>query len=105
MHDTENRNSQQKNNKTFCINHISITFARSTKETHGRFRKEFIKTLSIPGEIINAATTEGSVLAARFGIMAVPTVLFFNEENEIIEKAYSVPQVRRVVDSLVEAKI
>ncbi len=67
--------------------------------------KEFVKTLSIPGEIINAATTEGAVLAAKFGIMAVPTILFFNKDNEVIEKAQSVPQVRKVVDSLVATKI
>lgn len=67
--------------------------------------KEFMKTLDIPGEVVNAATMEGSVLAAKFGIMAVPTVLFFNQENEVVEKAQSVPQVRRVVDSLVAGKL
>lgn len=67
--------------------------------------KEFVKTLSIPGEIVNAATTEGAVLAAKFGIMAVPTVLFFNRDNEVVERAHSVSQVRKVVDSLVASKI
>ncbi len=67
--------------------------------------KEFMKTLDIKGDVVNAATMEGSVLAAKFGIMAVPTVIFFNENNEVIEKAQSVPQVRKVVDSLVSAKL
>lgn len=67
--------------------------------------KEFMKTVDIPGEVVNAATMEGSVLAAKFGIMAVPTVLFFNKDNEVIEKAQSVPQVRRVIDSLISAKM
>ena len=67
--------------------------------------KEFMKTVSIQGEIVNAATTEGSVLAAKFGIMAVPTVLFFNGENEVLHIAQSVSQVRRVLDSLVAANV
>ncbi len=67
--------------------------------------KEFMKTVDIPGEVVNAATMEGGVLAAKFGIMAVPTVLFFNKDGEVIEKAQSVPQVRRVLDSLVSANV
>ncbi len=60
--------------------------------------KEHMKSMTLEGEIFDASTPEGSEEAAKHEIRSVPTVLFFDESNNVVETAQSVKQVQRVLE-------
>jgi len=60
--------------------------------------KEFLREVEMEGEEINAANPDGAQEAAKFGIMSVPTVIFFNNSNEVVATARNLPEIKRIVD-------
>ena len=59
--------------------------------------KEFMGGVEMEGEKIDAGTPEGLKEAQRYGIRAVPTVLFFDEKGEVFKEASSVDEIKEVL--------
>ena len=59
--------------------------------------KERMKTVELEGKEIDAATDEGREEAIKHGVMAVPTVLFFDEKGNVVKKANSVDEVKQIL--------
>ena len=59
--------------------------------------KNYLKKITIPGEEINAGTSEGLEEARKNNITGTPTVLFFNASNEVVYKAHNLSQVERLI--------
>lgn len=59
--------------------------------------KEFMQTVKIEGEHIDATTDEGREEAIKNGIAAVPTVLFFDENKELVERAITVDDIKNIL--------
>jgi alkyl hydroperoxide reductase subunit AhpF len=60
--------------------------------------KEFMKTVDMKGEEIDASTKEGLEQARKFNIMAVPKVVFL-EDDEIKSEAETIEEIKRVIDN------
>lgn len=60
--------------------------------------KEFMKTVDMKGEIIDASTKQGLEQASKFDIMAVPTVVFLEDDN-VKSVAHSVEEIKRVTQN------
>ena len=58
--------------------------------------KNYLNGVEIKGEQINASTKEGFDEAVKHKITATPTVLFFNDNNEVVERAHNQKQLDRV---------
>ena len=61
--------------------------------------KEFIKEKEIDGEIIDATLDAGLELAQKFDVSNVPTILFFNEKDEIVSEASSVDDIKKILEN------
>ena len=60
--------------------------------------KEFMKTIDMKGEQIDAATPEGLEQARKFDISSVPSVVFL--EDDIVKTiAHNVEEIKRVVEN------
>ena len=59
--------------------------------------KEFMQTVEMEGEQIDATTDSGREDAIKHGIMAVPTVLFLDENGEVVKKANTVEEVKHIL--------
>ncbi|MBN2454864.1 thioredoxin [Candidatus Woesearchaeota archaeon] len=60
--------------------------------------KEFMEGVEIEGEHINAASPEGAKEAQKYGITAVPTVVFFDEKEELFVIARSINEIKRALE-------
>jgi len=56
--------------------------------------KDYLETVSMQGEHVNAATPEGLDKARKFGVMSTPTVIIFNDSDEEINRAQRLPEIR-----------
>ena len=59
--------------------------------------KEYLKDVKLKGEIIDAATDKGAAEASKFGVTSVPTVVFFDKNNEALEEAHTVQEIQKVL--------
>jgi hypothetical protein len=59
--------------------------------------KEFMQTIELEGEHINAATPEGQQEAAKYGLTSVPAVLLFDEKAELFTIARSINEIKRAL--------
>ena len=57
--------------------------------------KEFMKTISLTGTTVDAATPEGREQAMVLEIYAVPTVVFFDDTGKEIGREHSVQGVKK----------
>ena len=60
--------------------------------------KEFMKTVEMDGEEIDATTPEGLEQAKKFEVSSVPTVVFL-EDNEVKSVAHNVDEIKRVTEN------
>ena len=60
--------------------------------------KEFLKTVKIEGEFIDATTPEGLDEARKYEVAGVPVVLFL-EDEEIVNRANTIDEVKKVVEN------
>jgi hypothetical protein len=51
---------------------------------------------SLEGREVNADTAEGIAEAAAFGVLAAPTVVFFDQEGEELARAFSVDELEEI---------
>ncbi|MBI5393141.1 thioredoxin family protein [Candidatus Woesearchaeota archaeon] len=56
--------------------------------------KEFMKTVTLIGESIDASTPEGFELAKKFEVSSVPTVLFF-EDDKLVGTTHKVDEIKK----------
>jgi ribonucleoside-triphosphate reductase len=61
--------------------------------------KEFMEDKEFEKEWVDAATPEGLEKAKEFNISNVPTVIFFDEEGKEVSRAYTVEEVKRVIEN------
>ncbi len=61
--------------------------------------KEFMKGMDIKGEFVDAASSEGLEQARKYEVVSVPTILFFDDKDEIVSKAHDLEEVKRVVEN------
>ena len=60
--------------------------------------KDFMKTVKMEGELIDASTKEGLAQAAKFDVMSVPTVIFL--EGDVVKSVASlVEEIKRVTQN------
>lgn len=60
--------------------------------------KDFMQDVDLEGEHINAATPEGAVEAAKYGLKSVPAVIFFDEKAELFTIARSINEIKRALE-------
>ena len=60
--------------------------------------KDFMKTVKIEGELVDASTKEGLEEASRFDVATVPTVVFL-EDEKVKSVAHSVEEGKRVIEN------
>jgi glutaredoxin len=61
--------------------------------------KEFIKQQDIKGEIIDATVDAGLELAQKYEVTNVPTVVFLNENEEVVSEASSVDDIKKILEN------
>jgi len=59
--------------------------------------KSYLENVEIEKEIINAISPEGREQARNFGIMSVPTVIFFDENEEQMGVAHDIDEVEDIL--------
>ena len=64
--------------------------------------KNFVSTLSLDVELIDASTEQGREQALKYGVRSVPTMLFF--ENEQLEKPIATAQTVRQIEEVLTTK-
>ena len=62
--------------------------------------KEHMKTIKIKGEFVDASTDDGLKQATTFGVSSVPTVLFFNDDDEkkVIAEAHNISDITTEIE-------
>ncbi len=60
--------------------------------------KEFMETVDMKGESLDATTPEGLEQAQKFEVSSVPTVIFL-EDEEVKSVAHSIEDVKRVTEN------
>jgi ribonucleoside-triphosphate reductase len=60
--------------------------------------KEFMKTVDMKGELVDASTDEGLMQAEKFNVASVPTVVFL-DDDKVRSVACSVEEIKRVVQN------
>ncbi|HII71618.1 TPA: hypothetical protein HA265_02575 [Candidatus Woesearchaeota archaeon] len=63
--------------------------------------KEFMSSQKkLPGEVVNASTPEGLEVAKKFQVVAVPTVVFLDDNGKMVKKVQEKGEVEEVLKSL-----
>jgi ribonucleoside-triphosphate reductase len=58
--------------------------------------KEYMKTIKIKGEEIDASSDKGRNEAINLGIMSVPTIVFFDENGNEVKRANSIRELNKI---------
>ena len=61
--------------------------------------KEFMKEKKIEKEWVDAAVPEGLEKAKEFGVSAVPTIIFFDENGNEVSRATDIEEVKKIVEN------
>jgi ribonucleoside-triphosphate reductase len=61
--------------------------------------KEFMKTVSLEGEQIDATTPEGLKEASAFNVTSVPTVIFLDENDKVVNSAHTIDDIKKVIEN------
>ncbi len=59
--------------------------------------KRYMEKVSLKGLTVNVDENEGFNLARKHDVMSVPTVLFFNNNNELINSAQNTNQLKEIL--------
>ena len=60
--------------------------------------KEFLKTVEIPGDEIDATEDIGFEEARKLGAMATPTIIFYDESEKEIGRAFSLEELKAFLE-------
>ena len=58
--------------------------------------KDYVKKLSFEGEEIDVSTDLGISMSKKYNIMSTPTVLFFDDQGNIIFEAHTVSELKEI---------
>lgn len=58
--------------------------------------KEFMKNINLNGEEIDVSTDIGISVSKKYDIMSTPTVIFFDNNNNIVYEAHSVSELKNI---------
>ena len=61
--------------------------------------KDFMSLIKLEKELVDASTPKGLERAKEFKIMNVPSVIFFDENNNEVSRAFSVDEVKNIVEN------
>ena len=61
--------------------------------------KDFMSLIKLEKELVDASTPNGLERAKEFKIMNVPSVIFFDENNNEVSRAFSVDEVKNIVEN------
>ncbi len=61
--------------------------------------KNFMKESLIEGSEIDATTEKGMEKSEKYEIFSVPTVIIFNDKNEIIGKYNDIEDIKKVINN------
>ena len=56
--------------------------------------KEFLKTIDIPGDEIDATNDDGFEEARKYLVMSTPTLIFYDESEKEIGRALSLEELK-----------
>jgi len=60
--------------------------------------KEYLETLDLKGEIIDATTDEGLEESQKLGVMGVPMMVFFEKDKET-SRAEDIDDIKNVIEN------
>jgi hypothetical protein len=58
---------------------------------------DFLSTVKLPGDEIDATETAGMELAQKFEVMSVPTMIFINEDGREHARASKISEIQRII--------
>jgi len=58
--------------------------------------KQFMITVTLNGDFVDATTIDGEELVKRYNIISVPTIVL-NEKNEEISRVSTIEEVNRII--------
>ena len=61
--------------------------------------KDFMKGTGIEGEFVDATKPEGLDQARKYQVSSVPTVLFLDEDENVVSTAHNLEEAKRVVEN------
>jgi len=61
--------------------------------------KEFMKTTNLEGEVVDASDPKGLQEASVYGISSVPTVVFLDEDNKVVNTATTIEEIKRIIEN------
>lgn len=56
--------------------------------------KEFMQTVELKGKFIDASTPEGLEEARKYSLSVVPTVLFFDEQENLVATCHTIDEIK-----------
>ena len=59
--------------------------------------KEYMQGLDMQGDMIDASKPEGLQEARKFELTSVPTVVFLDEEGNVVAKCHSVDDIKNTL--------
>ncbi|MCP3683009.1 MAG: hypothetical protein GY861_09990 [bacterium] len=59
--------------------------------------KDFMKTVKLEGEIVDAASEDGLKKATEFGVMSVPAVIFLDDGGNETARASTVEEINSIL--------
>lgn len=88
--------------KTPVSNSETVTYEIYTRKTCPNCPpvKEFVSHLDMPGRAIDVDTEEGLAEAAKKGIFASPTVIFYNEAGTETARCHNVEELEAVFNTV-----
>jgi len=60
--------------------------------------KEFLKNVSLKGSHVDASDDQGSEIAVKYNVQGVPTIVFLDENNNEVTRAFNVGTIRSILE-------
>ena len=61
--------------------------------------KDYLGTIELKGEIIDATTDQGLEIAEALGVMGVPTMVFVDKTGKETNRADNLDDIRKILDN------
>lgn len=61
--------------------------------------KEYLATIDLKGEIIDASEEEGLEEAKKLGVMGVPTMIFLDKDGKEVNRANSLEDIKKIIEN------
>ncbi len=61
--------------------------------------KEFLTTVKLKGDIVDASTDEGLEESQKLGVMGVPTMIFLDKDGKEQNRATDIDEIKNILDN------